>query len=189
MLLTKEVFPYVVILKNENARYANGVGLLISVLCIIFFVSEYFTNADRSIVWPIGAACMASVAAWNIWQSKKGKKSYYKPGFIIAAIVWLSMPYLHWLSILLIILYFLEHQVKRPQEIGFSEEKIVANSIFIKTYYWQDLSNVVLKDNILTLDFLNNRIIQKEVLDDDEPDADEDEFNDFCKMQLAANRR
>jgi hypothetical protein len=40
----------------------------------------------------------------------------------------------------------------------------------------------------LTLDFKNNTIFQKEVLDDDEPDADEDEFNKYCREQLSRVR-
>jgi len=43
---------------------------------------------------------------------------------------------------------------------------------------------VILKDGLLTLDFKNNKVYQKEALDDDEPDADEDEFNEYCKSRL-----
>jgi len=41
-----------------------------------------------------------------------------------------------------------------------------------------------LKDGLLTLDFRDNKLIQKEVIDDDEPDAPEDEFNDYCRSKL-----
>jgi len=43
---------------------------------------------------------------------------------------------------------------------------------------------VILKDGILTLDFKDNKLIQKEVLDDDEPEAEEDEFNEYCQSKL-----
>jgi hypothetical protein len=43
----------------------------------------------------------------------------------------------------------------------------------------------VLRDGLLTLDFTNNRILQREVEDDEDDDADEDEFNDYCRKQLA----
>jgi hypothetical protein len=42
---------------------------------------------------------------------------------------------------------------------------------------------------LLTLDFKNNRILQKEVVDDEEEDADEDEFNTYCRERLAAAQR
>ena len=35
------------------------------------------------------------------------------------------------------------------------------------------------------MDFKNNRLLQKETVDDDDDyDADEDEFNDYCKKKL-----
>ena len=183
-----EVFPYVVILKSDNARYANLTGFFVSLISIFFFVLSYFIVPDRNIAWLIGAASVMSVIVWNIIQQRRNRKAWYKPGFILAAITWLSMPYLHWMAILLVAMYFLEHQAKKPQEIGFSEDRIVVNSLVNKVYYWQDLSNVILKDSLLTIDFHDNHFIQKEVLDDDDPDADEDEFNEFCRVQLARSR-
>jgi hypothetical protein len=37
------------------------------------------------------------------------------------------------------------------------------------------------------MDFKNNRLLQKEVVDDDEDedDADEKEFNDYCQARLS----
>ena len=41
----------------------------------------------------------------------------------------------------------------------------------------------MLKDNILTLDFADNKIIQKETESDVSPET-EREFNEFCSLQL-----
>jgi len=35
------------------------------------------------------------------------------------------------------------------------------------------------------LDFVDNSLFQREVLEDEHPDADEDEFNEFCQFQLS----
>jgi hypothetical protein len=43
-----------------------------------------------------------------------------------------------------------EKQVKFPQEIAFNEDGIIINTIPKREYAWSALSNVVLKDNILT---------------------------------------
>ncbi|WP_315814501.1 hypothetical protein [Paraflavitalea speifideaquila] len=37
---------------------------------------------------------------------------------------------------------------------------------------------------MLTLDFVNNRILQREIEDDEDDEADEDEFNAWCRKQL-----
>ncbi len=48
-----------------------------------------------------------------------------------------------------------------------------------KEYLWNTFNNVILKDNILTLDFKNNHLIQAEV---EEPkNIDEKKFNSFAQ--------
>ena len=48
---------------------------------------------------------------------------------------------------------------------------------------WHQLSNVVKKDDLLTLDFKNNKLLQVHVINADH--VAEDEFNRFCRDQLA----
>ena len=104
---------------------------------------------------------------------------------LIAALVWMKMPYYQWLSFVFIILALLEYQAKFAVEIGFSDNEIKFNTLFKKKYNWSDFTNIVLKDGLLTLDFANNKILQREIEDDDdEDDADEKEFNDYCQRQL-----
>ena len=35
----------------------------------------------------------------------------------------------------------------------------------------------------------NNTLFQKEAMEDDQPDAEEDEFNDYCQRQLERTTR
>ncbi len=77
----------------------------------------------------------------------------------------------------------LEKQVKFPDEIGFSEETVVINSFPKKKFNWTDIQNVILKDNLLTVDFKNNKLIQKELNEEVSP-LIEQEFNEFCRKQL-----
>jgi hypothetical protein len=48
---------------------------------------------------------------------------------------------------------------------------------------WKYLSNVVKKDDLLTLDFKNNKLLQVEI---SKAEGSEEEFNRFCQRQLAA---
>ena len=50
-----------------------------------------------------------------------------------------------------------------------------------KKYQWRQLNNVILKDNLLTIDFKNNRLLQAEITNDD---INEKQFNNFAKEQL-----
>lgn len=119
-------------------------------------------------------------------RSEQGRRQVqYRYWLLIAGLGWLGMPYLPWLGILFFLQSFLEYQVKRPLEIGFSADRVVVNTLFKRSYVWSDFNNIILKDGLLTLDFKDNRLLQKEVADDeDEDDADEDEFNDYCRSRL-----
>ncbi|HEV8505088.1 MAG TPA: hypothetical protein VGQ53_06810 [Chitinophagaceae bacterium] len=50
---------------------------------------------------------------------------------------------------------------------------------------WNELTNVIKRDDLLTLDFKNNRLMQVQILNAD--DVSENEFNQFCRQQLSKN--
>lgn len=52
---------------------------------------------------------------------------------------------------------------------------------------WDQLTNVIKKDDLLTLDFKSNKLMQIQVINDD--DIPEREFNRFCGEQLAARNK
>jgi hypothetical protein len=80
----------------------------------------------------------------------------------------------------------LERNALLSPEIGFSRDHVRFNGWPEKKYNWSEFSNIILKDGILTIDFRNNKLFQKETDDSENPDYDgtEEEFNDFCAEQL-----
>jgi hypothetical protein len=182
------VYQYVVTLKNQNNRYIDILGLILSLFSVVSFTLELISSHNVSVAYLIGAVVVLGIVLWNLSQQVKKRKVYYSRALLIAALVWMKMPYLQWLVFLFIILALLEYQAKYAIEIGFSDNEIVINSLFKKRYSWEQFSNIVLKNGLLTLDFTNNRILQREVEDDEEDDADEDEFNDYCREQLAGSQ-
>lgn len=178
------VYQYVVSLKNQHSKTIDIFGILLSAGSVVFFVWELILQQNISIAYLLGAVFVTGVLIYNIWMSAKGRKVYYSRALLIAALVWMKMPYLQWLSFLFIILALLEYQAKYSLEIGFTENQVVINSLFKKRYRWDQFNNIVLKDGLITLDFNNNKILQREVVDDEEDEADEDEFNNYCREQL-----
>jgi len=55
-----------------------------------------------------------------------------------------------------------------------------------KKYQWNEFSNVIIKDNLLTMDFKNNKLIQGEIITDE---IDETEFDEFAKERLKVHSR
>ncbi len=59
---------------------------------------------------------------------------------------------------------------------GAALTRMIGNS----TYEWSNFANIVLKDNLLTLDFKNNKLLQLDI-DGTVLAADEEIFNNFCR--------
>jgi hypothetical protein len=194
MAIPGKKFPYVVILKNTTDKPFSLLAILLIVASAVFFAKDIFGpallggKAKIPVIKAMALAVLLGMLVWNIVRSGKGKKAYYDRAYLVAALLWMGMPYMQWLFMPFILLAILEHQVKFPLEIGFSETHIVFNTLFRKKYTWSQLSNVMLRDGMLTMDFWNNRILQRPVEDDDEEDdATEEEFNLFCREQLKKN--
>lgn len=178
------VYQYVVTLKNQTSRYIDVLGLILSIFSAFCFGLELVKASSVSLACLIGVIAVPGFVIWNLVLQRKKQKVYYSRALLIAALVWMKMPYFQWLAFVFIILALLEYQAKYSIEIGFADNEIVFNSLFKRRYSWQQFSNIVLKDGLLTLDFANNKILQREVEDDEDDDADEDEFNEYCRKQL-----
>lgn len=67
----------------------------------------------------------------------------------------------------------------------FSDGEIQLTRVFKTVAFpWAAMSNVILKDNLLTIDFKTNKIIQVEIVEQNKA-VDETEFNLFCNRQLS----
>ena len=180
-------YDYVVTLRKNSDRQIDLISILLCVLSVAGFIYEQIVSRHFNSFFTIVCIVLAGGIIYNIYFIKKERSPRYKYLLFLAGITWIAMPFLQWVSITLFFLAFLEYQAKHPLEIGFTNNEIVINSLIKRKFDWIDMNNIILKDGLLTMDFKNNKIFQKETLDDDEQDADEDEFNDYCKNQLAKN--
>jgi hypothetical protein len=176
-------YDYVVTLKRENAHKTDLVSFLLLIFSLLAFC---YSQIRKGLNGFLAVATMIILLGllWNIYISRKGKEMQFGNWLFAAGIFWLGMPCFQWMFIPFVFFAVLEAQAKYPLEIGFYAEGVVLNTLFKKKWPWNLFQSVILKDGLLTLDFRNNKLIQKEVLDDDEPDAPEDEFNDYCHGKL-----
>ena len=203
-------YQYVVILKKTSERATDVLSILLCLFSAISFLltalnsiatndkpvpngSGRITHLPSSFL--IGAALafiLLAGLAYNLITTRRSHKNSpgvrYRYWLLLAALGWIATTPTPWVGAFFLLLAFLEYQTKRPLEIGFNPDKIVMNTLIKRRIDWSMLNNVVLKDGLLTLDFKSNRLMQKEVVDDeDEDDADEEEFNAWCRAQLATS--
>jgi hypothetical protein len=176
-------YDYVVTLKRENAHKTDLISLLLLIFSLLAFSFVQIRNG-LNLLLCVGIAIVLSGLLANLRSARTRKEMRFRYWLFAAGICWIGMPYLQWLIIPFFVMAMMEAQAKYPLEIGFYSEGVVLNSLLNKKIPWSSLQSVILKDGLLTLDFINNKLIQKEVLDDDDPDVREDEFNDYCRSKL-----
>ncbi|MDB5211737.1 MAG: hypothetical protein JWQ30_2564 [Sediminibacterium sp.] len=188
-----KVQDYIIELKRPSYLVVDLISRLMLMIAIAMF--SYSIYLIHAVNWLtiVFALLVIGMIAWWIHCTRKHKKGeivYYRLGLLLATIGWV-IGYKNfggplWIPILYFIAVVFEKQVKFPKEIAFNEEGIIINSFPRRSYHWALLSNVVLKDCILTIDFKNNQLIQKETLEDTTV-QEEKEFNEFCRTRLKAN--
>lgn len=183
---SSDLYNYVIVIRNENRRFINLTGLLLSLISGLLFTRQMAEEGKIILPLFIGVLFIAGVVIYNLYKIRFSDEDIsYSKALLIAAIIWTKMPYGQWLIFVFVLLAFLEYQAKLPLEIGFSPNQVVFNSLLRKRFQWNDISNVLLKDGLLTVDFTNNKLFQK-MVDDGENEASEEEFNDWCCQQLRA---
>ena len=187
MSRNQTVYPFIVVLRNRNRRAVNLAGGIIGLLSIIMLALRA-DDPEGSGLNMIVAGIAGIFFGWNILEQRKGRPSRQAMTLAIAGAGMILLPPFSWMGLLLLALARIESEALKPVEIGFAEDHVRIGGWRPRKIQWSDLRNVVLKDGLLTLDFADNRLFQRETddLDDEEYDGTEDEFNIFCRRHLKA---
>lgn len=180
----QEVFPYIVVLKRKNQQGLWMLGMVISFLFILYLLWKAIQSPDWIPLALMIVALNGIFLAHVYNYVKKGKKEMYIL-YITAATALFLMPFPF--GIIFIAIAYLGYLATMSEEIGFSHDRIIFKKLFTRTIQWDELTNAMIKDGLLTLDFKNNKLFQAETDDDEdneEYDASEEEFNAFCKANL-----
>lgn len=177
-------------IQNEKAGIYKKLASFIILLSVaVFAILIYYTNQSGTRTGSITALII--IAGYFILS--KVLPAGKKPGFefessalFIIGFTWLLMMY-WWQAAIFFVLLFLYKISQRPLIVSVSSTAVIYPSFPKKEITWNELNNVILKDDLLTIDFKNNKIIQQLILNK-EPAVDEQEFNDFCKTQLRQDK-
>lgn len=119
-----------------------------------------------------------------VLESRKAKRLSFDIAILCIGIFWLIIGKFL-IAIMLIIVAGLGFYINRKLVVYFSKDKIIFPSFITKTYSWDEVSNVILKDDILTIDLKNNKLLQSIISTESATLINEDEFNAFCMERLS----
>lgn len=194
MKASQKTYKYIVELKSTMQKGINRVSQLLLLLAFFAFLNRaivffsaykvaFFLNPGFKFL--LFAIVLFSWLLYCAYLKKNQQPYYYRFGLTAAALGWYVYPGGFYFFIAYLIVAVLEKPVKVAPEIAFDEEEIVMNTFPQKKFGWNEMNNVVMKDGLLTLDFKNNTLLQKEISEAVLKETEE-EFNIFCSNRLKA---
>lgn len=190
-MATMKVYDYIIVLKRPSYQLIDWVSRFMLTLSIIALVADIVMGTQKGISTSsiaLFAVFLVGVIGWwflCFFQQKRGLIPYYRFGLMIAAWAWFITPGAMLMAFIYLVACVIEKPVKLQPEIAFDKEEIALNSFPKKRFSWNEISNVILKDGLLTIDLRNNQLIQKQVDAVVNPET-EAEFNEFCRENLSA---
>lgn len=166
-LVTYQVFSYSIILLNIAGLYllssrqepwGQGIYLLLLILGVFRAVQDYRAYKKKKRLMSNALLLVVIALFWS--------RTEYNAGI--------------WINLLLAGLYFIS---TRKLTIGISDEGVNYPTFPARNIPWGEVSNLILKDDILTIDLKNNKIYQHQIEYSDNT-VNEPEFNDFCRTKL-----
>lgn len=173
-----------ILLKNEKLSSYNRISwiIIITNCLLIFYLSFFSTERDTGIIAVITLILLGIIFLLKFYFKKGESQTSPAPFFILLIFSWLIMQQ-YWLALFTFFFDLLNIISTRKLVAVFIKDKIIYPSFPKKTIDWGELNGVILKDNILTIDFKNNKLIQQ-MVDENSFSINEAEFNDFCREQL-----
>jgi hypothetical protein len=167
-------------LKNEKVKFYKSIALLLVILNLAVFI--YLLIADVHFYEAAAALLLSAFyIIYLLYNSKKNRRSFFvnEFTFFILAGCWIALQnYL--VAFCAVVLAILYHLSLQKIQILFTAEVVKKINFPQKEFSWEVFTNVMMKDNILTMDFKNNKLIQVET----ENAVDENQFNEFSKSSL-----
>jgi hypothetical protein len=179
------LFDYIIICKKPDFKNVDRISQFLLLFSILAFSHGIYKGIFQNPSLII--AIISSIISWWIFclfQKKKGSLPYYRLGLLFASWGWILIPDAQIIAGIFLIGALFERQVKFPYEIAIDPAGIVVNTFPKKFFAWSTIQNVVIKDDVITIDFKNNKLIQKDI---NEPVSESltNEFNAFCAAQIA----
>ena len=171
-------------LTPEKQNSYSRIELLVVVLHLITFIILAASRSSKGIILPVTGIVAATTYLVLYWRNKNKQSRFITmevPMYFFA--IWWFFAGVYWMGCLVFIFGLFASVYKQKIQVIITGDAVVYKSFPNRTFNWEDLNNVILKDGILTIDFKSDKIIQQLV---EETDVIEAEFNLFCSTRLQA---
>jgi hypothetical protein len=173
---------YRITLKNYKVTSYRFIALLIvffnlAIFVYLLFSEKYFYDASACL-FLISAYCL-----YRFYVAKKNQSGFFLDefSFFILSGCWVALDN-YFIACGCIFIALLYHFALQKSAFVIDNSSVKKLNFPKTNFSWDKFSNVLVRDNILTLDFNNNKLIQAEIEDD--KNITESEFNEFAQRQI-----
>ena len=178
----KNMQQFEIILKNDKVKLYRNIAWIFLLLNFAIFIFLLFYDVYR---YPALAFILALgiylLLRWYLF--KKGSTNIFLDEFVffIPAAGWFGL-HSFMIAIGCLLMGFLYKISLQQIKFVFARGNVMKTNFPKKEFLWSAFNNVILKDNILTLDFKDNKLLQVEI--ENPQNLNEREFNLFAQSQL-----
>lgn len=171
-----------IILKNEKTKSYKNIAWIFLALNFAVFIFLLFYDAYRPAALSFILALLLYVLLrWYLFKNNKANYFLDEFVFIIPAAGWFGL-HNYLIAIACFVMGVLYKLSLQQLKFVFNRQNVTKANFPKKEFDWDSFSNVILKDNMLTMDFKNNKLIQAEI--ENGQVINENEFNEFAQSKL-----
>lgn len=180
--------PYNFILKDNNQKahslFVWFLFFLHIVAASVFALNATDNNVKLNVYILLAFFAVISIAYFFLKGKKRSLETFSLIMALLYAHFWLKYVGVIALIVFVLVYLFVIVVQGKKTTVLFNLQGLHITRIFKTVMYsWQQMDNVILKDNLLTIDFKSNKIIQAEIVEGSE-EVDEIKFNLFCRELL-----
>lgn len=174
---------YILYPVRQGTFILRTAGLLFCLIGWVTLIMIASLESSLFYIFYLGLLVPLSLVIQYIFRERFSWANGYSVPLIITGSIFLLLPPMSFLFFIFLVYAWLDRRSWRPEKIVVSDEGILIDAFIPVRNHWKNLSNVVLKDDLLTLDFRNNRILHRR-LDPSLNIVNEAEFNRYCRERL-----
>lgn len=152
---------------------------------VLFDILSFRADMDPRLKQMILIFTSMIIGALSVYFVFKKNRDVFIVGVLLSilfcSVGWWVLGYVG-LGILMFVLAIMGWKSIQKVMIRFNDEGIFYPSFFFqKKFAWNDVSNCMLKDNVLTIDLKSNKLMQFTIGEVENPGLNEEEFNGFVR--------
>jgi hypothetical protein len=173
-------------LKSDKLVSYSRIGIIFFTINIVCLLLVGYVTPDanqRLYAWAGGGLTLL----WLLYVLLLGKQGgnsrmRFTPGYGFLFFLWIKLGF-YWVAPVVLLLAVLDYIARRPLVVRFTVQQVHYPAFPPRAIAWAELQNVVLKDGLLTIDFVNNKMLQTEI--EEEVAAEEAaRFNAFARQMI-----